>query len=57
MQTYINGKYQGETETIDEFETRKEARRMIAEYRLAYQGSGFELWLSRRPCNAWRDAS
>ena len=53
---YINGKYQnGETETIDQFETRKEAREMIKEYRMAY-GLDYTLWLSQRATNAWRNA-
>ena len=38
-------------ETIDEFDTYKEAREMIREYRLAYcEGI---LWLSQRPIGDW----
>lgn len=32
----ILGTYQGETETVDSFDTREEARTMLGEYRLAY---------------------
>ena len=54
--TYINGYYQtkSDLETIDQFETRKEAVKMIKEYRLAYQGSGFTLYLSQRCCKDWK---
>lgn len=55
MTTYINSKYQNEIETIDEFETRKEAIKMLSEYRMAYD-SGFELWLSNRSTKEWRDS-
>ena len=51
---YINYRYNGVTETIDEFETYKEARAMILEYRLAYP-IGSELWISQRCTNDWRD--
>lgn len=52
---YINGKYQGgETETYDEFHTRREARRMLAEYAMSY-GPGFDLWISTRSTKAWRE--
>ena len=51
---YINGKYQNqETETVDQFETRKEAKEMIKEYRIAY-GPEWSLWLSQRSTNDWR---
>ena len=33
--TYINIKEDGGTETLDSFETRKEARSMLNEYRMA----------------------
>ena len=51
---YINYRYNGEIETIDEFETYKEARAMLAEYRLAY-GYGAELWISQRCTKDWKD--
>lgn len=54
MATYINGRFENDSiETIDEFETYKEARDMLAEYRLSY-GSGWDLWLSQRSTNEWR---
>lgn len=42
----IMGKYEGcdEAEEIDEFDTRKEALKMLSEYRLAY-GAGWKLWI------------
>ena len=52
---YINGSYNGEKETIDEFETLKETRKMLKEYRLAYMGTGFSLWISQRPCKDWNN--
>jgi hypothetical protein len=53
--TYINGRTPGtrETETIDQCDTRREARALIAEYRLAYAGS-FDVWLSSRATVEWR---
>lgn len=51
---YINGKYgNGETETIDQFSTRKEALAMLREYRLAFQG--WLLWISQRSTQSWRE--
>ena len=51
---YINSQYQNEVETIDEFETRKEARKMLTEYQLTY-GYDFKLWMSSRSTKDWRD--
>ena len=48
--TYIIGSYQGNTETVDEFETRQEALAMMKEYRLAF-GPSWLLRLSRKPVN------
>ena len=50
--TYINMKANGEIETVDEFETRKEARVMLTEYRMAF--GPCELYLSQRCTNDWR---
>ena len=50
--TYINSKQCGTVETIDQFETRKEAREMIAEYRMAF-GAGYNLYLSTRCTKDW----
>jgi len=40
-------------ETVDEFETRKEALAMLAEYRLGDPSARY--YLSRRPCRGWND--
>jgi hypothetical protein len=52
---YINGSYNNEKETIDETETFKDAKYLLNEYRLAYQGTGFNVWISSRACNNWKD--
>jgi len=53
--TYINMKESGAVETVDEFETRKEAREMLAEYRMAF---GYcELYLSTRCTQDWKNSS
>ena len=55
---YINGKCDNDTETIDAFDTRKEALTMLAEYRIAYRGTpGYTLWISERATKEWREAS
>jgi len=54
MATYINIKTDGQTETIDEFETRREAIKMLKEYRIAsswYVGA----YLSNRSTKDWRN--
>lgn len=40
----IIGRYAGQTEEVDEAETRKEARYLLNEYRLAF-GAGWSLWI------------
>ena len=40
----IMGSYQGKTEEIDNFETLKEAEKMLVEYKLAY-GKDWSLWI------------
>lgn len=40
-------------ETIDEFDTLKEAREMLSEYRLVYRNNPVEMWISQRPDNTW----
>lgn len=55
--TYINMRTSDGVETIDEFTTWKEARAMIAEYRLAYGGHGYPLYLSSRSTAEWRATS
>jgi len=55
---YINIKTsQHSTETIDQFETRKEAREMLREYRIAYKETGLNLYLSTRSTKQWREES
>lgn len=56
---YIQFRYPGQPlETVDEFRGIKEARKMLAEYRLAYSSdSSGELYISTRPCKAWKEAS
>lgn len=39
-------------ETVDEFETRKEAVSMLTEYNMA-AGIGWHYYLSTRPCRGW----
>lgn len=40
----IMGKYRGRSEEVDSFDTREEADRMLAEYRMAF-GAGWHLWI------------
>jgi hypothetical protein len=54
---YINMKTGRDIETIDEFpantkEERKELRKMLAEYRMAYGGHG-DLYISQRATKDW----
>ena len=53
MKTYIQRKGQGYLETVDEFDTRKEARAMLQDYRMADPSA--EYYLSSRPCQGWKD--
>jgi hypothetical protein len=48
---YVNRKGGGYTETVDQFDTRKEARAMLAEYRIADPSAGY--YISGRPCRDW----
>jgi hypothetical protein len=50
---FINREGQGYKETVDEFDTHKEARTMLAEYRMA--DSSARHWISSRPCKGWND--
>lgn len=50
---YIQRKGQGYLETVDEFETLKEAKQMIIEYRMSDPSGGF--YLSGRPCKVWKE--
>lgn len=51
---YIQRKGNGYLETIDEFTTRKEARAMLAEYRMSDPSAVY--YLSSRACKNWRVA-
>ena len=52
---YIQRRDQSGLETVDEFETWKEARAMLAEYRISDPSGHY--YASRRPCRAWRAAA
>jgi len=54
MATYINIKENGQTETLDEFETYSEAKKMLVEYKIAssyYSGA----YLSSRSTKEWKE--
>ena len=48
---YIQRKDGRHLETVDEFETWKEARKMVIEYRISDSSAIF--YLSRRACKEW----
>ncbi len=48
---YINIRYNGAVETVDEFETYKEARLMLIEYRMGDSG----YYISKRSTKEWRE--
>jgi len=50
---YIQRKQGRDLETVDEFPTRKEARAMLAEYRMSDPGAHF--YTSGRACRAWAE--
>ena len=50
---YIQRKDSNGVETVDEFETRKEARAMVIEYRISDYSA--EYYLSQRACKDWND--
>ena len=51
--TYVQRRGNVYLETVDEFETRKEARAMLAEYRMSDPTA--EFYLSSRACRDWRE--
>lgn len=51
---YIQRKDAYQLETIDQFETRKEAMAMLEEYQLGDFSASY--YLSSRACNEWREA-
>jgi hypothetical protein len=48
---YIQRKSEGYLETVDAFDTIKDARAMLNEYRLSDSSAVY--YLSRRACKAW----
>jgi hypothetical protein len=52
---YVQRRGNGYLETVDEFETRKEARAMLAEYQMSDPAGTY--YLSRRPCRDWATRS
>jgi hypothetical protein len=52
---YIQRKGDGQLETVDEFETLKEAKAMLKEYRMS--DSSAHYYTSSRPCTAWKESS
>jgi hypothetical protein len=51
---YIQRRDHNVLETVDEFETWKEARAMVKEYRIADHSA--EYYLSSRACRDWRQS-
>lgn len=51
---YIQRKGDGYLETVDQFETRKEARAMLSEYCLSDPSAFY--YLSSRACREWRES-
>lgn len=49
---YIQRKDGGYLETVDEFETRKEAKEVLQEYRLSDPYAVY--YLSQRACEGWK---
>jgi hypothetical protein len=52
MAYFINCKTSQGRETVDEFETRKEALEMLREYQMAYT---MNVYLSSRCCANWQE--
>lgn len=50
---YINMKQNNEVETVDEFETYKEAKAMVKEYNLSDSYNNY--YLSQRSTKEWRN--
>tara|TARA_R100001129_G_scaffold35626_1_gene24263 strand:- start:2 stop:181 length:180 start_codon:yes stop_codon:yes gene_type:complete len=52
---YIQRKdYDGNLETVDEFESRKEAVNMLKEYRLGDKSAYY--YISQKPCRDWQES-
>lgn len=54
MAYYIQRKDGKDLETVDEFETFKDAKAMVNEYRMSDKSA--EYYISSRACKAWRDS-
>lgn len=52
---YIQRKDSNYLETVDQFQTAKEARAMLKEYRLSDPYAYY--YISTRPCKAWKHAT
>ena len=52
---YIQRKESNQLETVDEFETNKEARMMLTEYQLSDQYTSY--YISSRACKDWHERS
>ena len=50
---YIQRRGNGYLETVDEFETRKEAQDLLKEYRMSDPSA--EYYTSSRPCKEWKE--
>lgn len=50
---YIQRRGQGQLETVDEFETRKEAVKMLREYQMSDPSAYY--YMSKRACKAWKE--
>lgn len=55
MPYYIQRRGNGYLETVDEFDTRKEANRMLTEYQMADPTA--DHYISSRCCANWRERS
>lgn len=53
MKIYIQRKDGNQLETVDEFDSRKEAREMVKEYRISDSSASY--YLSSRPCKSWNE--
>jgi len=51
---YIQRNGQGYLETVDEFETLKEAREMIVEYNMSDNSAYY--YISSRACKKWKES-
>ena len=52
---YIQHRYNGFLETIDQAETKKEANYLLGEYQLCMRSA--EIYISKRCCKDWRNRS